>query len=170
MYKVGEYVMYGINGICKVDDITHLDISASTKDILYYALIPLNDVNGKVYFPVDNDRIVVRKVLTNDEAWKLIDEIPNIQEMSVENEKQCEGMYRGAMKSCDCHQWVQIIKTSYNRREARIKMGKKVTTTDDKYFKQAKESLYSELAFAIGKDKSEMEDIISERIMTGESH
>lgn len=169
MYKVGEYVMYGINGICKVDDITHLDISGSAKDKLYYSLVPLNDLGGKVYFPVDNDRIVVRKVLTNDQAWELIDEIPNIEEMSVDNDKQCEGLYKGAMKSCDCHQWIQIIKTSYNRRQARLKVGKKVTTTDDKYFKQAKENLYSELAFAIGKDKSEMEDIISERIKMKES-
>ena len=49
-------------------------------------------------------------------------------------------------------------------RSERLKQGKKATATDDKYLKQAKENLYNELAFVLGKEKSEMEQIISEHI------
>lgn len=39
-----------------------------------------------------------------------------------------------------------------------------MTSTDDKYFHMAEERLYSELALAIGRDASEMEAIIKERV------
>lgn len=164
MFEIGEFVIYGFNGICRVQDITHLDIAGSEKDRLYYLLTPLGNAGSKVYIPVDNDKITVRKVLTDKEAWKLIDEIPDIDEMWVQNDKQREGVYKNALRTCDCRELVRIIKTSYIRKQERLKQGKKATATDDKYLKQAKDNLYSELAFAIGREKAEMEEIITEHI------
>ena len=164
MFEIGEFVIYGFNGICKVHDITHIDMAGSSKDRLYYLLMPISDSGSKVYIPVDNDKITIRKVLTDKEAWKLIDEIPDIDEMWVQNDKQREGIYKTALRTCDCRELVKIIKTSYTRKQERLKQGKKSTATDDKYLKQAKDSLYSELAFVLGKEKSEMEEIISEHI------
>ncbi len=51
----------------------------------------------------------------------------------------------------------------YIRRLERSAQGKKSTAVDEHYFKLAEESLYSELAFAIGRDKSEMKDLIEEK-------
>lgn len=31
MFEKGEYIIYGRNGICKIEDITHLDISGVDK-------------------------------------------------------------------------------------------------------------------------------------------
>lgn len=164
MFEIGEFVIYGLNGICRVQDITHIDMAGSSKDTLYYLLLPVNNSECKVYVPVDNDKVTVRKVLTDKEAWELIDEIPEIDEMWVQNDKQREGIYKTALKTCDCRELVKIIKTSYTRKQERLKQGKKATATDDKYLKQAKENLYNELAFVLGKEKSEMEQIISEHI------
>ena len=164
MFEIGEFVIYGLNGICRVQDITHIDMAGSSKDTLYYLLLPVNNSECKVYVPVDNDKVTVRKVLTDKEAWELIDEIPEIDEMWVQNDKQREGFYKTALKTCDCRELVRIIKTSYTRKQERLKQGKKATATDDKYLKQAKENLYNELAFVLGKEKSEMEQIISEHI------
>lgn len=164
MFEIGDYVIYGFNGICLVKDITHPDMSCSSEDTLYYLLMPIEDKESRVYVPVDNDRVKVRRVLTDCEAWKLIDEIPQIGEMTVQNDKMREGAYKAAMKTGDCREWVSIIKTSYGRKQDRLRQGKKATATDDKYLKQAKESLYSELAFAIGREKGEMEAIIAQRM------
>lgn len=43
-------------------------------------------------------------------------------------------------------------------------MGKKNTATDERYFKLAEEYLYSELAFALDKNKNEMCKFIEETI------
>ena len=67
-------------------------------------------------------------------------------------------------KACDCRSWVTIIKTIYIRRQERMAQGKKVTSTDERYFKLAEDSLYSELGFAMNMDKEDVSDFIKERI------
>ena len=47
---------------------------------------------------------------------------------------------------------------------ARIAEGKKVTSSDSKYFHIAEDSLYGELAISLGMEKEEVKDYIHERI------
>ncbi|HIT60035.1 MAG TPA: CarD family transcriptional regulator, partial [Candidatus Fimousia stercorigallinarum] len=44
MYKINDYVIYGMQGACKVKDITEVDFSERGK--LYYKLVPECDKNG----------------------------------------------------------------------------------------------------------------------------
>ena len=68
------------------------------------------------------------------------------------------------MLTCEPVEWVKIIKTLYKRTRDRISQGKKITATDERYLKLAEDSLYSELGFALGRDKEEMPDYIKRRI------
>ena len=56
MFEVGEYVVYGVKGVCRIEDITHIDISGADKNRLYYVLAPVGDGNGRIYAPTDNRR------------------------------------------------------------------------------------------------------------------
>ena len=56
------------------------------------------------------------------------------------------------------------MKTLYIRRKKRFEDGKKGTAVDDRYFKLAEKHLYSELAFALGVQKSEIGQIIEENV------
>ena len=40
MFHVGDYIVYGSNGICRVEEITHPDIAGIDEDKLYYVLVP----------------------------------------------------------------------------------------------------------------------------------
>ena len=164
MFEKGEYIIYGRNGICKIEDITHLDISGVDKKKLYYVLSPLNAKGSRVYFPVDKKDANARKLVTKQEAWKLLDEIRDIPQIWVANEKVREETYKQALNSCDQHQWVSIIKTLHVRRQTRLSQGKKMASTVERYLKLAEEALYSELAFVMDKDKSEMAPLIKEHI------
>lgn len=164
MFKIGEYIVYGHNGICKVEDITYLDMSGADKDRLYYVLLPVNTNGGKLYSPVDSNKIKSRKMLTSEEANQLIDEIPKIEQLWVTNDKLREEQYKEAVKGCDCRQWIRIIKTLYLRKQERLAQGKKVTTIDEHYLKLAENQLYGELSVALGKKKGEMADFIAQRI------
>lgn len=162
MFTVDEYVIHTTGGICQVKNIAPLDIPGADKNRPYYFLYPIKSNAAKVFVPVDNDK-AMRKVLTDREAWNLIEDIPNIEEIKIDNEKLRETIYKEAIKSCDCRELVKVIKNLQSRRLKRIEEGKKTTATDDKYFKIAEDNLLSELAFAIGKEKSEMGDMLSER-------
>ena len=109
MFKVGEYVVYGNTGVCKVEDITTMDMVGTEKE--YYVLVPVYNKNGRAFLPVDNTKVVIRPVLTKDEALKLIDTIPQIEEIPPVNDKGREERYKELAKACDCRSWVTIIKT-----------------------------------------------------------
>ncbi len=164
MYSVGDYVVKANNGVCRVEDIVHLDVSNVSKDKLYYLLIPQADRGAKLYVPVDTNSTSIRSVLSEEGAWSIIEEIPDIEETWIANDKQREQEYKEALKSCDPRLLVDIIKNIYLRKKKRQAEGKKSTSVDDRYFNLAEQALYSELAFAIGREPDEINEIIQDKI------
>ena len=160
MFQIGEYVVHGNDGICEVKDITQLELPGGSSKRQYYLLVPQKEKNGRIYSPVESSKVQTRKVITKQEADTLI---PAIQAAWVENEKLRENVYKEAIKSCDLRELVKIIKNMYLRRQERISSGKKATVLDDRYFKLAEDKLYSELVFATGKDRNQIEKQIEQQ-------
>ncbi len=166
MFEVGKYIFYGSTGVCKIEDVTTLKLKDVPKDRLYYILHPYFEATGKIYAPVDNKKVVMRNIMTNKDAEKLIDSIPGIEELWIENDKLREEKYKTCIKSCECSELIKIIKTLYLRKQERMAQGKKVTAIDDKYLRIAEDNLYSEMSIALGVPREEMRDYITERIET----
>lgn len=164
MYAVGDYVVKANKGVCKVEDITKLTIPNADRNKLYYLLIPLEDAGAKLYVPVEGVDQNIRPVITEAQAWDLIDHINDIDAASIPDEKQREARYKEALHSCEPEQVVSVLKSIYLRKAERDAQGKKITAVDDRYFKIAEDVLHSELAFAIGRDKHDMRDVIAQKI------
>ncbi len=162
MYQVGDYLIKTNTGLCKIEDIVHLD--GMDKNKQYYLLVPLTNAKTKIYVSTERTSDGIRKVLTAEEAWEIIHNVANTEAIQIDNEKQREQKYKEATRSLDPIQWVSIIKTMYLRRQKRTEQGKRNTAMDEHYFKLAEDLLYSELAFAIGKDKNDMCEIIAQTI------
>ncbi len=160
MFQVGDLVVYQTEGVCRVAEITTLDWIKDGKDRLYYILSSLKNPASRIYCPVDNDKAAIRKVMTKEEAVELLDAIPQYELLWIENEKQREEIYKGAMRSASSKELVRVIKTLYQRRKVRVELGKKMTSTDERYFKAAKTLLYEELAVALDQKEDEMEQYI----------
>lgn len=166
MFQVGEFIIYENRGICKVEGIAELSLPGAVKGQQYYELKPVFEEAGKIYSAVDSNKVMMRQVLTKEEANELIEDIPNIPEMRIGDEKYREMKYKEAVHSCDCRQWVSIIKTLYTRRQNRLEQGKKTTNTDERYFKKAENNLHGELAIALGVEKSTMGEFIHNKLNT----
>jgi len=164
MYQIGDYVVKMGKGVCKIEDIGHLDMMDVDKNRLYYMLVPIADKGEKLYVPVDNDKSGLRRAMNSDEAWAIINQIPEIEEVAIPNEKLREQSYKEAIASGKPEELVRIIKHTYRRKQKRTEQGKKTTATDERYFKLAEEKLYGELAFALGKEKTDMRKLIVEAI------
>lgn len=164
MFETGDYVVYGHTGICRVMGTTTMDMVGIPKDKLYYILCPNGETEGKIYTPVENPKVMIRKTMSAEEAEALLESIPGIEALEIENEKLREEKYRECLKSGECREMIRIIKTIYLRKKDRISKGKKVTATDERYLKMAEESLYSELSMLLGVPKGKMESYITARI------
>ena len=164
MFKIGDYVVHGRNGVCKVVDITHIDISGADKNQLYYTLIPMKSEDSRIFYPVDGNTIVMRPVLTRQEAENIVSEIKDIEPMWIENDRQREEKYKEAISSCDCEKLICIIKTLHARNSKRMAQGKRITYVDDRYLKEAKRNLHDEFSIALGIDRNQVEEYIREHI------
>ena len=78
MFDIDDLIMYGNTGVCKVSDITTPEFAGADEDKLYYVLEPLYQ-SGVIYAPVDNEKVFMRPVISEDEARDLIDNIPQIE-------------------------------------------------------------------------------------------
>lgn len=164
MFEKGGYIVYGTTGVCQVEEITALRMKGAAEDRLYYVLSPCFRRGNTIFTPVDNERTIMRSVMSREEAEALLDVIPQIEELLESGGKEREKQYKDAIRSCDPRQWVRIIKTSYLRGQRRLAQGKPLTSVDERYQKAAEEQLYEELAVALGKKKEEIPAYIGQRI------
>ncbi len=164
MFSIGQDVICGNKGVCTVEDITTLDISGVDKAKKYYILKPRYVTASTVYVPVDSAAASMRRILTKEEAERLIRSIPEIPVLNIKNEKLVEQDYKACMKTSSCDEWVKLIKTIYERRQKRLQAGRKETAVDSKYFKIAEDNLYGELAVALQIERSRVCDYISAQL------
>ncbi len=149
MFEIGEYIMCGGHGVCRVNEITSNPFDKNDKTSKFYILQPAFEKGSTVYLPVDSDKVFMRKLMSKEEAKDLVSRIPSIETVWIKEEKSREQMYKDAIRTYDCTNLVQIIKTLYVRKENRVKQGKKVLSSDERYLKKAEDLLYSEMAIVL---------------------
>lgn len=163
MYSIGDFVACGNKGVCKVAEITKLDISGADKNEDYYILKPVYSAASTVYIPVHLADESLRPILSKDEAEELISSIPSIDKLEIVSEKLVESEYKGCIRSNDITDLVKMIKTIYDRKRKRLEAGRKETSVDAKYFRLAGDFLFGELAISLDIPKNEVEGYITAR-------
>ena len=159
MYKIGDYVIYGTNGVCEIEDITEKPFEGAPRDKVYYVLLVVN-TGSRMYVPLELGNAKMRKVMNKAEAQSLIKQIPNIKPLELDDDKQVEETYKEILHSNECTDLIRLIKCIHNRKVERLEQKKQVTSTDRKYMELAEDALYLELGTALGIKKSEVLPII----------
>lgn len=162
MFAVGDYIQYGNSGVCVVQEIVQ-GLENLSKDKKYYLLEPVVG-GGRIYTPVENTKVVMRKILTPEEIKTIVEKMEEIPELWITDERGREQSYKKALHSGDCKEWIQIIKTLYMRKQKRVQQGKKVTSTDERYMKTVEERLYSEFAVSLGIEREDVKAYIASHI------
>ena len=121
--------------------------------------VTAEDIARRILYIADNEEFTI-----TEEAAELIDSIPSIGNLWVADERQRELNYKQAVNSCDCREWIKIIKTLWLRNQQRLSQGKKITAMDRKYFKMAEDNLYGELSVSLEIPKEKMEEYITEKV------
>lgn len=156
MFKKNQYIVYK-REVCKIIEIKEKYL----KNIDYYVLSPINDSTLKIQVPVSNPSI--KPLITKEELEKLINEIPNIEIIKVDD-KLLETEYKKHMKTETHEDLIKIIKTTYLRNKERIDNHKKIGDKDNNYFNLAEKYLYTEISIVLNKTFEETKKYIIERL------
>ena len=164
MFAIGEKIIYGAEGVFVVSEYASSPVDKSDTRS-FYILKPAYGPEGNViYTPVDNDRVMMRPVMTREEALAFIERIPTVETVAVEKEKYRRERYREVMKNAGGDEYVSIIKTVYLRRVEFLTQKKRLPESDTEYERKAKFCLYGELSSALDLPLAEVEQFITERI------
>lgn len=164
MYEIGQFIIYGCEGVCRVDGIGPVEIKGAQKGVDYYTLAPVYQ-NGKIYVPVDSQSYS-RPVMTRQEAQDLIADIPNIPVEIFENSnpRLLGEHYQTYLKSNDCRDLLKVIRAIHAKGESVACKGRRLGQVDERFFKQAEEKLHGELAVALDIPVSEVKKFITEAL------
>ena len=163
MYKVNDLIVYGNEGVCKVEAIEVMNVTAVANDRLYYVLKPLYR-NGTVFTPVDT-KVFMRPVISADDAQEIIEQIPSIEtDVLYSSANLLSDHYDKAMERHDCKYLIQVIKTVYLKNQIAATKNKKVSETDRRYMKKAEDMLYGEFAVVLEVPKNDVKAYVEEKV------
>ena len=130
MFCVGDIVVYGAQGLCKVDGIGPLPMKFADKSKRYYTLHTCKQPSMTIYAPVDNQTVVMRQPLNRAQAETLISEMPQYAVVPIMDAKERESRCREALQTCDCREIAKMIKGLHDRHEIRVQHKKHDTAAD----------------------------------------
>ncbi|MCI2106388.1 MAG: CarD family transcriptional regulator [Intestinimonas sp.] len=165
MFQKGDLIIYGNTGVCRVEEVgPPKNIGGADRDRLYYTLSPVYGT-GNIYIPVDTS-VFMRPVISREEADRLIDRIPLIQEdiCDSSNQRTLNEHYQAVLQTHTCEDLLQLIKTVYAKNRNYIHRGKKPGQTDQKYKKRAEDLLYGELSVALDIPLEKVEGYIRKKM------
>lgn len=137
MYQIGQLIIYGGEGVCRVEHIGPLEMRGALKNVEYYTLVPLYRA-GKVFTPVDT-KVFTRPILTRDEVEELIDCIPRLDEEIFENRnpRMLAEHYQAYLKSYDCERLLRLIRSIYAKGKIVADKGRHLGQVDERSMKRA---------------------------------
>lgn len=164
MFKINDTVLYGIEGVCVITEITERQFKGQV--MKYYVLKPVYHEGATVFVPVNNESLVakMKKILSVDEIHQLIHDMPNEDLIWIDNDNQRKEKYREILRNGNRKDLTQLIRTIYLKQEELRKIGKKIHATDDNIFKEAEKILYEEFAYVLNIQKNEVVPFIFNQI------
>lgn len=142
-YQIGDFVLYSINGACKIIEIGPLSFGGPDK--LYYSMKPVNDGRSTIYLPITKEDEIKRKVLNKKEADVVIEAVKMVKAGNLTISKEvCEPV----IKSGDNVEIAKLIKQLRNLRIENRKAHKGLNIQEEKLLRAAEIVFFSELATA----------------------
>ncbi len=157
MLKIGETVRYGQSGLCTVQEKCEKEIGGEVQE--YYVLIPFSKKGSMVFVPCGSSQLLekISLPLTKDEIDSLIKSVLDTPTQWIRDFRRRSDFSKKALASSDRKDPLLLIKTIYDHRSEESAGPVRIHTTDDYFLRDAEYLVYSEIAFALGKEYSQVE-------------
>ena len=161
MFKIDDYIMYGMTGVCKVIDITN-ERFINGEERKYYVLsgIHNNNNNTIIKIPLDNTKIPMRKIISKGDVTSLINDMSNMEALWIDDEKKRSNKFKTMLKSGKCEDLIKLI---FNKRYSKS-ISKKLNKADKEIIKEAERLLNEEFAVILNISPNEVNSYISSQI------
>ena len=165
MFNVGEKVMYSVNGVCEITEITE-KVFGKTK-MQYYVLKPLYNSNSTLFVPIENKNLTskMKKLWTKDEPDAILSEISKKEIKWNNNDVTRRDEFRNIISYGNVSEILEMLKAIWIHRREQLKKGRKLHISDEIYLKDAEKMIKEEIATVIGVEQEEVVPYIKNIIL-----
>lgn len=161
-FDIGEYVSYGINGMCNIEDIRPMQLSQSVEKMMYYILRPESNPKSTIFVPVNNQKLVskMRELMTKDEINAML---VRMKDRTLEWEKDVRfrtESFHEILSNGVNQDLILMIRCLYRKRQELVQLGKKLPARDSNTLKTAERLVEEEFAHVLHIKCEEVSDYI----------
>lgn len=166
MYQAGDWVVYGIHGVCRVIGTEKQLIDR--KRTRYLVLEPMAQSESRFYLPADNPTAMakLKAVLSHNELAALIDSDEVRKDVWIQEENRRKQYYRELISSGDRVALMQMISTLYRYKADQLAAGRKFHQADDNFLRDAERLLASEIALVMELSPEDARNYLRERLQS----
>ena len=160
MYQVGDAVLYGSNGICRIREVTRMESCGMVDD--FYVLKPVSSEATTVFVPLGSEILLSRMhpLLSPEAIRELLDSLEDAAPIWVENENQRKTLYREIMNSGDRSAIFRVYLTLRRLRSEREKKGKHLRVSDERSYRETERIFFDEVSLVLGWSREEGETFL----------
>ena len=161
-FDIGEYVSYGINGMCNIEDIRPMQLSQSVEKMMYYILRPESNPKSTIFVPVNNQKLVskMRELMTKDEINAML---VRMKDRTLEWDKDVRfrtESFHEILNNGVNQDLILMIRCLHRKRQELVQLGKKLPARDSNTLKTAERLVEEEFAHVLHIKCEEVSDYI----------
>lgn len=152
MYEIGDRVLYGIHGICRVTALQEQKIDR--KRVMYLVLEPEGQSGARFLVPTHNEQAMkkLRPILSREALQSLLASESVHSDAWIADENRRKEAYRELITAGDREKLMQMVHTLYRHRAVQKSAGRKLHLCDDNFLRDAEKLLCSELCAVLEMD------------------
>ena len=162
-YNTGEYVVYAGTEICLISEIVNRCFDG-IRELDYYKLIPESPGNSSYYIPYAGFDEKVRPLLTQEEIYSIIDDMPALEKKWIINKNERLSVFIKTLRSDDYRKLIGLMKGIYAEQQKRNSDGKKLTSSDEKALIEAQKLMHKEFSLVLGIKEEDVHSFIESRL------
>lgn len=164
MYHIGDQVVYGIHGVCRIVDEEKSTVDRKT--VTFLVLEPVDQEGTRYLVPSHNETAMgkLRPMLSADELETLIQSPEVHSDGWIQDENGRKQLYRELISSGDRVSFLRMLHTLYLHRKSRTAAGRKVHQADENFLRDAEKLLASEISVIMDISHEEAKTYLRNRL------
>lgn len=164
MFAIGDLVMYGIHGVCKIVEVETRTIDR--KKVEYLVLEPQHQAASRYYVPSGNPNAMakLRPMLSRQELEDLLCGEQVRQDCWINDENARKQYYRELASGGDRVALLRMVRALYKHRQEQMEAGRKFHLCDENFLRDAQRLIETEFSTVLGIAPGEVTAYLQEKL------
>ena len=161
--KIGDHVHYGAHGVCQVCGREARRLGGEEQ--VYFTLRPTGSENILLYLPenAEPEKVRLRPLMSRQEILTMLDRTRCTPAEWIADSKLRRETFTRVLRQGDVEELIRMLKCIYQH-QAALPQGKQLPMSDQEMRQAAQRQLYSEMAYVLSIDESQIQSYILEQV------